>query len=181
MFTICCHTILKVPRSNDLLVIPIKSKAKYGFHAGACWFTFYENLVSTEFAFFRRSVTIHHFRTLYKVALVSLPPHQFVRPPCFYYRQWKVKIYKFGLASNGVIFVPNLIETRPSVLELKHVDRRTDAINLICRRFVHIVHRTHNKTSLIDACRNSYCNIKADTYNTHHLFEIQREREGESY
>jgi hypothetical protein len=35
--------------------------------------------------YFPKAITIHHCMALLQVALVSIPPHKFVRPPCLYY------------------------------------------------------------------------------------------------
>jgi hypothetical protein len=40
----------------------------------------------TEVLYFPEIKTIHHCKALLQVALVSIPPHKFVRPPCWYYR-----------------------------------------------------------------------------------------------
>jgi hypothetical protein len=48
----------------------------------------YKELLKQKLYIFRRSITIHHFRTLYQVAL---PPHKFVRSPCLYYQLWEIR------------------------------------------------------------------------------------------
>jgi hypothetical protein len=49
------------------------------------------------------------------VALTS-----FVHPPCWYYRLKATKKHMFGVASNGIMSIPNLIKICEVVLELKH-------------------------------------------------------------
>jgi hypothetical protein len=55
------HIKFKMPWSHGLLVITIKLK------------------ISTQLHIFQRAVTIRHFRTLYYMALVLLPPCSCVR------------------------------------------------------------------------------------------------------
>jgi hypothetical protein len=58
-----------------------------------CLFSFMQQLFYTKqritapkFCIFRKSFTITHCMALLEVALVSIPPHKFVRLPCWYYR-----------------------------------------------------------------------------------------------
>jgi hypothetical protein len=46
---------------------------------------------------------------------IILPPHQSEHPSNWYYRVQEIKKYEFGLASNGIIFMPNLIKIRSAV------------------------------------------------------------------
>lgn len=55
----------------------------------------------------------------------------------------KLKKYGFGVASNGVTPITNVITIRPAILKQKDVDRWTDGP--IGIRFIHIVQRTENK------------------------------------
>jgi hypothetical protein len=62
------------------------------------------------------------------VALASLPPRQFVLSVYWYYGFYEINKYEYEIAINGITSTINLIKIFPAVLELKHVDRRTDKI-----------------------------------------------------
>jgi hypothetical protein len=86
------------------------------------------------------------------MALMSTPPHKFVRPPCWYYRLYKIVMYDFRVVPNGIKSIPNLIKIHPAVLELNHAvtdsgwtDIHTYMTSPICVNFMHIVQRTHKK------------------------------------
>jgi hypothetical protein len=72
---------------------------------------------------------------------VLIPPHKFVRPPCWYYRLKGIIKYDFRVGPNGITSIPNTIQIRPAVLELNHADRQTDMVSPLCVNFVHIVQR----------------------------------------
>jgi hypothetical protein len=90
-----------------------------------CYFTFYKELLFESVLFFRKSFTIHHSMALLQVALMLIPPHKFVRPPCCYYLLHKIEKYNFRLVPNGITLMPNFIQICPAVLELNHADRQT--------------------------------------------------------
>jgi hypothetical protein len=99
----------QMPSSNNSLVIAIKTKGrcKYRFHAAAM-LVFYilreQKFYKQRLHIFQRSLTTLLFKTLYQVALVSLPPHKFVRPPCCYYRWYKVhKIFNQNASRGSLI------------------------------------------------------------------------------
>jgi hypothetical protein len=72
---------------------------------------------------------IYNHKSFYvqlQVALVSLPPHKFVRPPCWYFWMYEIEEYDFTVAPNGMTPILNFIQIRPAVLELNHTDRQTD-------------------------------------------------------
>jgi hypothetical protein len=93
--------------------------------------------------YFRKCITIHHSMALLQVVLVSIPPHKFVRPPCWYYRLQEVEKHDFKVDPNGITSIQNFIQTLPVALELNHGDRQTDMTSPICVNFMHIVQRTH--------------------------------------
>jgi hypothetical protein len=97
MFMDCHSTKFQMPISIGSLVIVIKTKAKNRFHEAAILLfqILRTKLHEQKFQNFRRYVTIHHFPTFYYVALGSLPPHKFVRPPCCYYRLYEIRRYVF--------------------------------------------------------------------------------------
>jgi hypothetical protein len=45
-----------------------------------------QRITVPKFGIFRKSITTPRYMALLQVALVSIPPHKFVRPPCWYYR-----------------------------------------------------------------------------------------------
>jgi hypothetical protein len=55
-----------------------------------------------------------------------------------------IKKYEFGVASNSIISIPNLIRIHPRVLALKHADGQRDTTSSTCVHVVNIVERTHN-------------------------------------
>jgi hypothetical protein len=75
-----------------------------------------------------------------QVALVSIPPHKFVRPPCWYCRLQEIEKYGFKVVPDGITSLPNFIQMRPAVLELNHTDRQDQS----CVHFMHIAQRTNN-------------------------------------
>jgi hypothetical protein len=85
---------------------------------------------------------------LLQVALVSTPPHKFVRPPCWYYGLQKIEKYFFRVVPNGITSVLNFIQIHPAALELNQAVRQTDMTSPICVHFMHIVQRTHNNRCL---------------------------------
>jgi hypothetical protein len=83
------------------------------------YFALYKEPLQQKLRIFRKCVTIrvHHFRTTYYIALVSLSPHKFVCPPLRYF--WLQKIMILGIlvmmgrdwrlrtaASTGLLFIP---------------------------------------------------------------------------
>jgi hypothetical protein len=91
----------------------------------------------------------HHCMALLQVALVSTPPHKFVRPPCWYYQLWEIGMYDFRVIPNCITSIPNFIQIHPAVLKLKHEDRdkQTDITSPICIHFMRIMQRMHNKVA----------------------------------
>jgi hypothetical protein len=72
------------------------------------------------------------------MALVSLPLYKFLRPPCCYYRLQEIKKYEFGVATNGILPMPDFIKIRPAVLELKHADEQIFVDQLcVCSFYAH--------------------------------------------
>jgi hypothetical protein len=84
-----------------------------------------QRITPPKFYIFRKSITIHHCTALLQVALVSIPPHKFVRPPCWYYQLREIVKYDFRVVPNGITVMPNFTQIRQAVLELNHVDRET--------------------------------------------------------
>jgi hypothetical protein len=89
------------------------------------YFTYNKELICTKICIFRKS-TIHYCIALLQVALVSTPPHKFVRPPCWYYRLYEIEEYDFRVVLNGMTSIPNFIQIRPAVLYLNHEDWQTN-------------------------------------------------------
>jgi len=54
------------------------------FHIGSLVIAVMKKFTSAKEQLIRMFITTQIFRTLHQVALVSLPPHKFVRPPCYY-------------------------------------------------------------------------------------------------
>jgi hypothetical protein len=61
------------------------------FHSVAM-FLFYiiQRITIPKFCISRKYITMHHCMALLQVALVSIPPHKFVRPPYWYYRLYEI-------------------------------------------------------------------------------------------
>jgi hypothetical protein len=113
------------------------------FFYAAAMLLFYimQRITTPKLCIFRKSITLHHCMPLLQVALVSIPPHRFVRPPCWYYRLFDIKKYDFRVDTGGIPSIPNFIQIRPSVLELNHADRQTDRHDQ--SYFLCVVQRTH--------------------------------------
>jgi hypothetical protein len=58
----------------------------------------------------RISITLHNFRIIYWVALVSLQPHNFLRPPRCYSWSWIIKKYEIGVAFDGTTFILSCVK-----------------------------------------------------------------------
>jgi hypothetical protein len=54
------------------------------------------------------------------VAVVPLPPHKLVRPPCWYYRLHEIKNCYFWVTAGDATTKPNLIIRHGAVLEMNH-------------------------------------------------------------
>jgi hypothetical protein len=67
---------------------------------------------------FRKSITMYHCMALLQVALVSIPPHKFVCPPCLYYWSQEIVKHDFRVVPNGITSRPNFIQICPAVLKL---------------------------------------------------------------
>jgi hypothetical protein len=77
------------------------------------------------------------------VALVSLPPHKFVRAPCWYYRLYEITKYNFRADPNGITSIPYVIDIRQAALGFNHAERETDMVSHIRVHVLHIVQLTH--------------------------------------
>jgi hypothetical protein len=53
---------------------------------------------------------------------VSIPPHKFVRPPCWYYLLKEIENYDFRVFPNGITSIPDFIQVRPDVFLLNHTE-----------------------------------------------------------
>jgi hypothetical protein len=103
------HTKLHKRISYGSLVVGIKSETKHKLRAAAVLlFRFNKSCI-----FFRRSIIMYDFTTINKVALVWLPPHKFMHPPCCYYWLQEIRIYEVGMASSGILFVPKFVKIGP--------------------------------------------------------------------
>lgn len=63
------------------------------------------------------------------VTLVSLPPHKFVSMPCWCYKFYETKYFKFGIVSNGMIFISSFVKIHPIVFDLNHADCSADGLS----------------------------------------------------
>jgi hypothetical protein len=118
-------------------------KSKYFFYAVIMLFYTTQRITAPMVCIFQTSLIIHHCMALLQVVLVSIPPHKFVHPPCWYYRLEKIVKYDFRVVPNCITSIPNFIQIRPVVLELNHVNRHTDRTSPICVHFMHIMQRMH--------------------------------------
>jgi len=81
MVIICLHTKFHKPSSDCSLVTAIKPKTMHSsYRSHVVKHTFYKRSALTIVAYFSRIYYQHNFSTLSSVALVSLPPHTFMRP-----------------------------------------------------------------------------------------------------
>jgi hypothetical protein len=85
------------------------------------------------------------------------------------------KKLKFGVASNGIMSIPNYIKIHLVSLMLKH--GQTDVTSPICVHFIHTVWRMHNNRGprfIVDTCTCaetlSVCNIGIQTIRAHSHF-----------
>jgi hypothetical protein len=69
-----------------------------------------------------------------------MPPHNFVRPPCWYYRLQEIEKHDFRADPYGITSILNFIQIHPAVLKLNHADRRTDRQT----HFTHILQITYD-------------------------------------
>jgi hypothetical protein len=76
-FVIYFHTKFQMTSSSVSLLITVKPRDKFSFRAAEVLFYILQKL--NKVAYFRHSVSLHHFRTLYLVGLVSLPTDEFVQ------------------------------------------------------------------------------------------------------
>jgi hypothetical protein len=76
------------------------------------------------------------------MALLSTPPHKFVRQPRQYYQLQEIRKYEFRVDPSGITSISNFIQVRQAVLEFNLADRP-----LYCVNFVHILQRMHCKQS----------------------------------
>jgi hypothetical protein len=84
--------------------------------------------------------------SLYKVALSPLPPQRFVRSPCWYYSLKETNECEIVVSPQWHDVWTKFKEIRPTVLELKHIDRRTDTVNVLCFYIMHTAQGRHAKT-----------------------------------
>jgi hypothetical protein len=116
------------------------------FHAAAMLlFYIIQRFTFPKFCIFWKS-TIYLCTALLQVALVSIPPHKFVRLPCWYYRLQETAKYDFRVVPNGITSIPNFTQICPAVLKLNHVDRQTDMTwPALCVHFMYTMQKTHKK------------------------------------
>jgi hypothetical protein len=55
---------------------------------------------------------------------VLLKPSRSVHLPCYYYQLQEIERYKFGVASNDIMFKSDFLKIHPMVLNLKHNDEQ---------------------------------------------------------
>lgn len=63
MFMVYPHTILHMPGSSVSLAIATKLTQEMFAQLSCCHFTVFKNFALTKFAYFTRSIAIHHFVT----------------------------------------------------------------------------------------------------------------------
>jgi hypothetical protein len=86
VYIIHLHIIFHMPCSNDSLVIAIRPKARYRFHAAAILFF----IVRKNHICFLKIC----YQTVDQVTLMLLPPYKFMCPPCYIlvhidHKKWK--------------------------------------------------------------------------------------------
>jgi hypothetical protein len=94
----------QLPTSNSSLVNAIKPKVRYEFLKTRNGFTFHvlqKELPEQKLYISQRSITIINLRILYWVALVSIPRHKLVRPPCCPYTLRGIRNSKLGKPHSG--------------------------------------------------------------------------------
>lgn len=68
----------------------------------------------------------------------------YLRPPC-YYKLQDIKNYEFGVSSNGITFVLNVMEVRPAVLKFRLVYRQTRcAVQPVLSSYANPAERNNN-------------------------------------
>jgi hypothetical protein len=113
MFAMKPSTKFHVPSFNVSLIMSIKGKSKWRFNAVAILLLYIlPTNTSTKVSCFSNSITVHHIKILYYVALMSLPPPRFVRPPCYHRLQEIKRKYDTQVTSN----VHNIIFEHPVLL-----------------------------------------------------------------
>lgn len=86
MFTIYLHNIFHIPRSDSSLAIAVKLEANWKCsHGCSVIFLHHAKSYFNKVMYFQRCIITHQFRTLYIVAIMPDPLHQFGRPPRRYY------------------------------------------------------------------------------------------------
>lgn len=86
-----------------------------------CCFRLYQELVHQICVIFE---VLTPDSIAYEVALTSLPLHQFVRPPCWYFRLQETQRNQFMVALNSAQSIPSFIKICKAVLELIRMDRQ---------------------------------------------------------
>jgi hypothetical protein len=81
------------------------------------------------------------------MALVQLPPPppQVGASAMLLLQSQEIKNYNLWPASNGIMFISNLIKIHLALLNFKHAVEHTDMTSLTCILFRHIVHGPHNR------------------------------------
>jgi hypothetical protein len=62
--------------------------------------------------------TLLRMRRLIGNGFIIVSLHEFAHPLRWYNQLYNIKKYDFGLASNDIASIPNLIQIRPTILEL---------------------------------------------------------------
>jgi hypothetical protein len=136
-------------------------RVKTCFHAAAMLvFSVTQRSTIPKFCIFRKSITVRHCNALLQVTLVSIPPHKFVRPPCWYYGLYEIAKNGFRTVSIGITSVPNFIQIRLAVLELNRAERRADMTSPMCVHFVQNVRKTQNKYGYKQTNRHNTANAR---------------------
>jgi hypothetical protein len=96
---------------NEVTSIPFCS-----MQPSYCSFHYTKNYY-TKVVYFSRPIIMKHYMKLLYVALVLIPPHKFVHPPCWYHQLYDLEMYNFRVNSNGITYLPNFIQICPVVLK----------------------------------------------------------------
>jgi hypothetical protein len=80
---------------------------------------------SVELSYFRKSIVARHCMTVLYVALVSTPPQKSVLPSRSCHRLQENEKCDFRVDPNGITYVPNFIQSCPTILQLIYANRTT--------------------------------------------------------
>jgi hypothetical protein len=118
----CHHTKFQMPDSSGSLVIAIKTKPNLDFmHSVLCCFMFYKKLPSQKLHIFFNIC----YHTSFQDPILSGASVAHTSSTMLVLVLMGNLKFVFGVAFNGVTFVPNFIKIHPAVLLLKRAKRQT--------------------------------------------------------